>query len=42
MDEHNLSEHLKLQYKHLNVIFKLKYGTIVLKFGFILRRSKSL
>ena len=25
MDEHNIFEHLKLQLKVLNVIFKLKY-----------------
>ena len=42
MDEHNIFEYLKLQYKLLNVIFKLKYGIIVLKFAFILRLSKSL
>ena len=42
MDENNICEHLKLQYKLLNVIFKLKYGRIVLKCAFILRLSKSL
>ena len=42
MDEHNICEHLKLQYKLLNVIFKLQYGRIVLKFAFIVRLSKSL
>ena len=42
MDEHNIFEHLKLQYKLLNVIFKLKYVRIVQKFAFILRLSKSL
>ena len=39
MDEHNICEHLKLQCKLLNVIFKLKYGRIVLKCAFILRHS---
>ena len=42
MDEHNIIEHLKLQYKLLNVIFKLKYGQIVLKWALILKLSKSL
>ena len=42
MDEHNITEHLKVQYKLLNVIFKLKYGQIVLKCTFILELSKSL
>ena len=42
MDEHNIIEHWKLQYKFLNVIFKLKYGRIVLKYAFILKLSKSL
>ena len=42
MDEHNIFEHLWLQYKRVNVIFKLKYGRIVLKCAFILKLSKSL
>ena len=42
MDEHNIIEHLKLQYKFLNVIFNLKYGQIVLKCAFILKLYKSL
>ena len=42
MDEHNIFEHLKLQYKLLHVTFKLKYGRIVLKFAFVLRQSKCL
>ena len=42
MVEHNIIEHLKLQYKLLNVIFKLKYGRIVLKCAFILKLSKCL
>ena len=42
MDGHNMCEHLKLQYKLLNVIFKLKYGRLVFKCAFILRLSKSL
>ena len=42
MDVHNIIEHLKLQYKLLNVIFKLKYGRIVLKYAFILKLSKNL
>ena len=37
MDEYNISDHLKLQYKLLNVIFELKYGRIVLKCAFIVR-----
>ena len=41
MDEHNTIEHLKLQYKLFTVIFKLKYGRIVLKCAFILKQSKS-
>ena len=36
----NIFEQLKLQYKLLNGIFKLKYGRIWLKFAFILRLSK--
>ena len=39
MDEHNIIEHLKLQYKLFNVIFKLEYGRIVLKCAFILKLS---
>ena len=39
MDEHNIIEHLKLKYKLLNVIFKLKYRRIVLKCAFILKLS---
>ena len=42
MDEQNIIEHLKLQYKLINVIFKLKYGRIVLKCAIILKLSKSL
>ena len=41
MDEHNILEHLKLQYILLNVIFKLEYGRIVVRFAFILRLSNS-
>ena len=40
MDEHNIIKHL--QYQLFNVIFKLKYGRIVLKCAFILRLSKIL
>ena len=42
MGEHDTCEHLKLQYKLLNVIFELRYGRIVLKCAFILRLSSSL
>ena len=41
IDEHNIFKCLELQYKLLNVIFKLKYGIIVLKFAFVLRLTKS-
>ena len=34
MDEHNIYEHLKLQYKLLNVIFELKYGSVEMCFHF--------
>ena len=36
MDEHNIFEHLKIRYKLVNMLFKLKCGRIVLKFSFIL------
>ena len=38
----NMFEQLKLQYKLLNGMFKLKYSKIVLKFAFISRLSKRL
>ena len=41
-DQNNIFEQLKLQYKLVNEMFKLKYGKIVLKFTFISRLSKSL
>ena len=34
MDEHNIIVYLKLQYKLLNVIFKLKYWRIVFEMCF--------
>ena len=41
-DKHNISEHIKIQYKLRNVIFEPKDGTIVLKCVCIFRLSKSL